>query len=75
MDTRRHGARLCCDDGAGGRRAHRELPVKDNQFVHNGDLLMVIDPTDYKIAVSLNEALQYRGRSHGEPDEKSEGSA
>jgi multidrug resistance efflux pump len=33
-----------------------ELSVKDNQFVHKGDLLMVIDPTDYKIAVSLNEA-------------------
>ena len=33
-----------------------ELPVKDNQFVHKGDLLMVIDPTDYKIAVSLDEA-------------------
>jgi multidrug resistance efflux pump len=33
-----------------------ELPVKDKQFVHKGDLLMVIDPTDYKIAVSLNEA-------------------
>ena len=32
-----------------------ELSVKDNQFVHKGDLLMVIDPTDYKIAVSLNE--------------------
>src|SRR5271163_2285900 len=27
------------------------LPVKDNQFLHKGDLLMVIDPTDYKIAV------------------------
>ena len=33
-----------------------ELPVADNQFVHKGDLLMVIDPTDYKIAVSLAEA-------------------
>jgi multidrug resistance efflux pump len=33
-----------------------ELPVKDNQFAHKGNLLMVIDPTDYKIAVSLNEA-------------------
>jgi multidrug resistance efflux pump len=33
-----------------------ELPVADNQFVHKGDLLMVIDPTNYKIAVSLNEA-------------------
>jgi multidrug resistance efflux pump len=33
-----------------------ELPVRDNQFVHKGDLLMVIDPTDYRIAVSLAEA-------------------
>lgn len=33
-----------------------ELPVADNQFVHKGDLLIVIDPTNYKIAVSLNEA-------------------
>ena len=33
-----------------------ELPVVDNQFVHKGDLLMVIDPTNYRIAVSLAEA-------------------
>jgi multidrug resistance efflux pump len=33
-----------------------ELPVADNQFVHKGDLLMVIEPTNYKIAVSLAEA-------------------
>ncbi|HXW71819.1 MAG TPA: HlyD family secretion protein [Methylocella sp.] len=33
-----------------------ELPVKDNQFVHKGDLLMVIDPRDYTIAVSNTEA-------------------
>jgi multidrug resistance efflux pump len=33
-----------------------ELPVADNQFMHKGDLLMVIDPTTYKIAVSLAEA-------------------
>jgi RND family efflux transporter MFP subunit len=33
-----------------------ELPVTDNQFVHKGDLLMVIEPTNYKIAVSLAEA-------------------
>src|SRR6516164_7697443 len=33
-----------------------ELRVADNQFVHKGDLLMVIDPTNYKIAVSLAEA-------------------
>jgi multidrug resistance efflux pump len=29
-----------------------ELPVIDNGYVHKGDLLMVIDPTNYKIAVS-----------------------
>jgi multidrug resistance efflux pump len=33
-----------------------ELPVADNQFVHKGDLLMVIDPTNFKIAVNLAEA-------------------
>ena len=33
-----------------------ELHVEDNQFVHKGDLLMVIDPTDFRIAVSLAEA-------------------
>jgi multidrug resistance efflux pump len=33
-----------------------ELPIVDNQFIHKGDLLLVIDPTDYKIAVSLAEA-------------------
>ncbi len=32
------------------------LPVADNQFVHKGDLLMVIEPTNYKIAVNLAEA-------------------
>ena len=33
-----------------------ELPVADNQFVHKGDLLMVVDPSNYKIAVELAEA-------------------
>jgi multidrug resistance efflux pump len=33
-----------------------QLPVKDNQIVHKGDLLLVVDPTDYKIAVALAEA-------------------
>jgi RND family efflux transporter MFP subunit len=33
-----------------------ELPVVDNQFVHKGDLLVVIDPTDFRIAVNLAEA-------------------
>lgn len=33
-----------------------QLPVADNQFVKKGDLLMVIDPTDYVIAVRQAEA-------------------
>ena len=33
-----------------------ELTVRDNQFVHKDDLLMEIDPTNYKIAVSQAEA-------------------
>src|SRR5690242_3830190 len=28
-----------------------ELPIADNQFVHKGDLLMVVDPTNFAIAV------------------------
>jgi multidrug resistance efflux pump len=34
-----------------------ELKIADNQLVHKGDLLMVIDPTNYKIAVSRAEAV------------------
>jgi multidrug resistance efflux pump len=33
-----------------------ELHVADNQLVRKGDLLMVIDPTNFRIAVSLAEA-------------------
>src|ERR1700738_403498 len=33
-----------------------ELPVVDNQFVHKGDLLLAIDPTNYKIALQLADA-------------------
>ena len=33
-----------------------ELPVVDNKYVHKDDLLMVIDPTNYRIAVSQAEA-------------------
>jgi multidrug resistance efflux pump len=33
-----------------------ELPVEDNKYVRKGDLLMVIDPTNYTIAVSQAEA-------------------
>jgi multidrug resistance efflux pump len=33
-----------------------EMHVADNQYVHKGDLLIVIDPTDYTIALSQAEA-------------------
>jgi multidrug resistance efflux pump len=33
-----------------------ELHVSDNQYVHKGDLLMLIDPTNYVIAVSQAES-------------------
>src|SRR6266478_9187761 len=33
-----------------------ELPIADNQFVHKGDLLMVVDPTNFAIAVRLADA-------------------
>ena len=42
------------------------LPVADNQFVHKGDLLMQIDPTDYKIAVSLAEAAAGQAQANAE---------
>jgi multidrug resistance efflux pump len=43
-----------------------ELRVTDNQFVHKGDLLMVIDPTDYTIALSRSEAALQQARSDAE---------
>jgi RND family efflux transporter MFP subunit len=33
-----------------------ELPVADNQLVHKGGLLLVIDPTNFKIALQLADA-------------------
>jgi multidrug resistance efflux pump len=33
-----------------------ELSAADNQYVHKGDLLLVIDPTNYKIALQLADA-------------------
>jgi multidrug resistance efflux pump len=47
-----------------------ELPVADNQFVHKGDLLLVIDPTDYKIAVSLAEAVVRQTQANAENADK-----
>jgi multidrug resistance efflux pump len=37
-----------------------KLPISDNQFVHKGDLLMQIDPTDFRIAVDLAQAAAER---------------
>jgi multidrug resistance efflux pump len=41
-----------------------EFPVADNKFVHKGDLLMVIDPRDYKIAVSHAEAAAKQAQAN-----------
>jgi RND family efflux transporter MFP subunit len=43
-----------------------ELPVRDNQLVRKGDLLMVIDPTDYRIAVALAEAQVAQAKATAE---------
>jgi len=43
-----------------------KLPVVDNQSVHKGDLLLVIDPTDYKIAVDLNEAAVRQAQANAQ---------
>lgn len=40
-----------------------ELPVADNQFVHKGDLLMAVDPTDYAIAVEQAQAAADQART------------
>jgi RND family efflux transporter MFP subunit len=46
------------------------LPVTDNQFVHKGDPLMVIDPTNYAIAVRLAEAAVQQAKSTMENDQR-----
>jgi RND family efflux transporter MFP subunit len=47
-----------------------ELPVADNQLVHRGDLLLVIDPTDYQIAVELGEASLKQAKVDAEDAER-----
>jgi multidrug resistance efflux pump len=47
-----------------------ELPVVDNQFVRRGDLLLVIDPTDFRIAVSLAEASLKQAKVDAENAER-----
>jgi multidrug resistance efflux pump len=43
-----------------------EMPVADNQFVHKGDLLMVIDPTDYRIGLDSAEAAVLQAKATSE---------
>jgi len=43
-----------------------EMPVVDNQFVHKGDLLMVIDATDYRIALDSAEAAVLQAKATAE---------
>jgi multidrug resistance efflux pump len=43
-----------------------EMPLHDNQFVHKGDMLMVIDPTDYRIALDLAEAGALQAKATAE---------
>ena len=47
-----------------------QLPVADNQFVHKGDLLMTVDPTDYTIAVELAEAAADQASANAENAEQ-----
>src|ERR1700692_4199428 len=43
-----------------------KLPVADNQFVHKGDVLFEIEPTNYKIAVSLAEAAVQQAQANAQ---------
>ena len=40
-----------------------ELPIVDNKYVHKGDLLMVIDPTNYEIGVSQAEGVVHQAEA------------
>jgi RND family efflux transporter MFP subunit len=42
------------------------LPLVDNQFVRKDDLLMVVDPTDYRIAVALAQAAVQQTQANAE---------
>ncbi|MCS3497764.1 multidrug resistance efflux pump [Bradyrhizobium japonicum] len=43
-----------------------ELHAVDNQFVHKGDLLMVVDPTNFRIALRLAEATVDQSKATAE---------
>jgi multidrug resistance efflux pump len=47
-----------------------QLPVADNQFVHKGDLLLSIDPTDYAIAVDQAEAATDQAKANADNAER-----
>jgi multidrug resistance efflux pump len=40
-----------------------QLPIADNEFVHKGDLLMLIDPRNYSVAVRQAEAAVEQARA------------
>ena len=40
-----------------------QLPIADNQFVHKGDLLMLIDPRNYSIAIRQAQAAVEQTRA------------
>ena len=41
-----------------------ELPAVDNKYIHKGDLLMEIDPTNYRIVVSQAEAAVQQAQAN-----------
>ena len=43
-----------------------KLPIADNQFVHKGDLLMLIDPRNYSIAVRQAQAAVEQAKATAE---------
>jgi multidrug resistance efflux pump len=43
-----------------------QLPIADNQFVHKGDLLMLIDPRNYSVAVRQAQAAVEQTRATAE---------
>lgn len=47
-----------------------QLPVVDNQFVHKDDLLMVVDPTDYAIAVDQAQGAADQARANADNAER-----
>jgi RND family efflux transporter MFP subunit len=47
-----------------------QLPVADNQLVHIGDLLMVVDPTNYAIAVEQAQATADQAAANAQNAER-----